>query len=264
MDCWLVTGGTLPDGVQTVDNATIVPILSIQSILLVGGEIEPVVPALPMDAMLSWINPAIGVNGGSPMDGDRITTIDDQSGNSNYVEQITPSLRPAYIESGINGLPSINYDLSSFLAWFPFAFSSNECSFWIAFKRNGAAFSGYSNLILLSSPVGLSQFLQINDIGGNINMNAATGTLDKLLTSADTDPVIIGVVKTATNMEYFVDGVSIGTNNGAQGMGGTAHLLGAFGINAFNGLIGEVVIWDKALDASEITQTNTYFNDKFL
>ena len=214
------------------------------------------------------IDPAFGVNGGSPSDTDPIEIIEDKSGNGNDFEQPNATFRPKWKLDGISGIPSIDTTgIVSYLQLLSTSLGSDEISFWIVLKREGSPNGGsYGSPLVLStnSYSGGGNFLQIHEsLTANYTLNASVASLDKALTLTTNDPYIFSFVKTATGMEYFVNGVSVGTNVGSQSLTSLAHIIGAIAGNSFNGLIGYFLLYNEAVSTPKRENIDNLFSLKF-
>ena len=221
---------------------------------------------LPTDAMIINLDPAIGVNSGNPVDGESMFLIADQSGESNdYVQSSSGALQPSWAQNAINGLPGINFDTASFLSTSG-VMLMDEISIFIAIKNQGAPHAGYGCPFIFgpASFVSAGSFMQMNTIGGTYNLNMQNDLLDQVLTTATNDAFVFGIVKTPAQVEYFVNGVSIGVNLGGQSINGTTHYLGGWANNFTNCLIGQMTVYGKALDSAETTQATNFYMNKFI
>ena len=222
-----------------------------------GDETEPLVPH--PDDMIVFLDPSIGF---TP------SLWSDQSGNSSDFSQSTPSAQPSQNLTGINGKPSVTMSGATYMELTKLL-TTTEITLHIVLKKNGAAVGGYASVIILSalgfSSVG-SNFIQINHgVSGGTQYvgNFATGTLDSTITDADSDPKLITIVKTATTVEYRVNGVSIATQSGVQNVTHTEHFIGAWAGKYFNGEIGDIIIYNKPQTTSPLEQTEAFLIDKY-
>ena len=62
-----------------------------------------------------WLKGNVGINAGTPVDGDAVYQWQDQSGNGNHFVQATAIRQPEYKASLINGLPGVFVDGTTFL-----------------------------------------------------------------------------------------------------------------------------------------------------
>ena len=62
-----------------------------------------------------WLKGNVGINAGTPADGDAVYQWQDQSGNGNHFVQATAIRQPEYKASLINGLPGVFVDGTTFL-----------------------------------------------------------------------------------------------------------------------------------------------------
>lgn len=222
---------------------------------------------IPDGNLFIHLDAAKGVNSGTPGDGESVANWADQSGNNNDFSQSAGAFQPMFKASSINGLPAIDFTNSSYLERLLTAIpSAPAMSFWIVLQRAGTPNSGYGNPLIVSADnfISASNFLQVNELGDvNFNLNASTNALDKTLAPITNAPMCFGFVKSATQIEYYVNGVSIGLKIGAQSANRLAHFIGAWSNNYFNGYIPEFALYTEETNATKTTNINNYFTLKY-
>lgn len=233
-------------------------------------------PDPPLTDLVVWLKADAGVNGGSVTDGAQVSTWADQSGNANDFSQAVLINQPTYKANAINGLPAIEFTAPQYLQRTLSTFLVDEASIYIVYQKLGGASGGqFAQIITLSAAsfMGVStEFMTINDVtvfagwpSNSYYNNWATAGLDGDMGASDANPTLLSVIKTTTGTERFKDYVSVGTGTGAQTMNGnTNHYIGSWfnSGRTIEGLIPEILIYDKAHNATERGEVFTYIQNK--
>lgn len=223
-------------------------------------------PVLPSDLFIH-IDPSIGINSGNPIDGESIFLAADQSGNNNDFVQLLGGLQPSWNLSGINGLPTINFNTASYLYKDDVLLSTENLSFFIVLKRNGNQLSGgYNSFAMIGASTYLAagmEYIHIRDGLGEFLFRTINGALNENLVNITSDTILISFVKSSTGVEYFINGVSLGINLGVQIIGGQFYSFGGWSGNLSNMELGEYLFWDRALNALETQTVHDILINKF-
>jgi hypothetical protein len=194
----------------------------------------------------------------------------DRVGNFN-ITQTTPANKPHYLITGINGLPALEFGISSnrMLSSDTFTITNPFTLFMVlAFDRTSGSkmtvfdtvVSGSNKRLFLSSSGGVAGQL---DVGlGNTNPNI-TGTYD-------TNPHIYalrsGGGTSGVNSELYIDGLSVDSSSAASIVEDSGVLSIGSSLsnnNFYDGKIGEIIFYDRSLNAEEIDLIETYLSDKW-
>jgi hypothetical protein len=218
-------------------------------------------PTPPLSGMTLWVNGRNGITSG----GGSVSAWADQSGSGNNFSQSTGSAQPTL--SSINGHTA--------LAFNPSVFSSMSCaagtainngSAWTIFavwQFNGSVgYADYNNTIL-------SVFAQIL-IGADKNGSNAEaysfqqGTHVAVSGGPATSPhYSMHQQNGSTTMSVAIDGGTPATTTVGSIGNWNCDYLGRNGVTTgsyFNGLIGEVIAWNRALSSGEITTVQNFLH----
>lgn len=269
LDAWIVTNNIegLPDGVSQSTNQSIVPITNIIGSYGILGQTMPPDLSLPTENLFINIDASSGVNGGVVSDGDLIYIIVDSSGNNNYFLQLIGVHQPTWKRLGINGVPSIDFTVLSYLYNQGMSIGSDSVSFFTVVQRKGPAIGPYGNILILSVPsytAAGNQYLQINEgRTAHYAFNSANPTLRRTLVSNTNTPIMLGFVKSPTQVEYFVDGVSVGIQLGSHSISAIQHYLGSWLNSSFNGYMGQFLLYKEVLNTAKIDKVHAFLKNKF-
>jgi hypothetical protein len=237
----------------------------------------PTPPEPPETDLILWLKADAGINGGNPVPGELINTWADQSGNNNDFTQLVGSRQPEYKPLGNLGVPCVYFDgiasidkLNS-----PIYTNNTDCTFFIvaqqlvspAVPNNGGSFLTQrlaftqDNFFTLYSE-------RVPAFGNNIYFYSGTGsTANQSLGTQDNLPHYLGVCKNATTANYYRDSFTpLATNPISQDW--TVfdnHYIGSqTGVGAFMiGDIYEVMMWDRELTPTEMSDLEAYFLSKY-
>ena len=195
-------------------------------------------------------------NGGSPTTNDDITVLYDQSPNG-FDMNVVSANPVKWVDNVINGKPAMKCD-SSYLANTSFNLTSLDVSIFVVLKRTSSNTGSYGNPFILAQTVGTpgSKFVQLNEDLSNNSMyqwNLNTGGLDMNVGANTNDTILFSLVKTATGIDYYKDGVLLGSGTGAQSFDNSTIMLGGWAANFFNGYMAEIVIYDEAVTLAKHT-----------
>ena len=225
------------------------------------------------DALWAWLDAAdlttITAESG------RVTDWADKSGNGHYAYQVSGSAaRPYTGLSTVNGLNVICFAGAQRLAFpasaFPNANGNNSIlavvkqdagntDTWIISGRNTSSISAYS--LLANSVAQGGSVVAAWHNNTNLASEVVLGTPDDL-------PHIVGFVRDGANIKaVYDDALSAGraaenvalSNNLYIGCRFSAAPYSAY----FSGEIAEILIYDKALTASELTHNTSYLQSKW-
>lgn len=230
--------------------------LSIQNVAFLGsGEFSP----LNLTNLYGWWDfsdlatiTKDGVN--------RVSQVNDKSGNSRHLTQITGGDQPLWVDNDQNGLDVIDFAGSRFLETATWVALSQPITYFIALLMpvNGgvdkAIVDSISNTSLVYKQTTDNRFLEF--AGDNMGFTEAgiQGT-NKYLTC----------IFDGTSSKYRVNGVHKNTEGTTVGTGTNNGLLvGARdGIMYSNTKIFEVIFINGSPSAVEITKTETYLANKW-
>jgi hypothetical protein len=214
-------------------------------------------------------------------DGTAVRIWSDQSGNGYDATQSTTAARPTYIASGLNGLPVVRFDGTDD----NLALSGGA----LGMLRNVA---GATVFLVVKYPANSTAMFPFA-----IRTNATTPRIQMLQSSAnkfqtagrrlDADTTITltstqsvttnAVIQTAfadyqnTILRQFINGTIDGENLSFQTSGNTSDTdsnaisIGATAVPSFplNGDIAEIIVYNRALNTSELSQVHRYLSRKW-
>lgn len=215
---------------------------------IIQKQLDQLNNVLPLEDLHLRINAMDGVNGGSVSDGDVVNTVEDWT--SNGFDFITSANPVIWRASRQNGQPAFE-TRSSYLQNTSFSIAPvDEISIFIVLQREEPNTGVYGSAFIISTSYSTpgSNFLQLNEgISPNYAVNFSQNALDKQLTPATNDAIIVNIVKTPTSATYYVNGVDLGTNLGIQDINNPSIFLGSFLNNHFQGLFYELIIYKGAM-----------------
>ena len=181
-----------------------------------------------------------------------ITTIYDQSGNSNNLTQATASNQGVIVSSGtintVNSKPCINLSASPVYYEALSSLSGNSKSFFMATKNNGADSGFYHNLFIISSSVSTTgNFCQLysSNASSSLVLNFSVAGLDINTSQAWTSQSLLSGIKSesGSSSSLYKNGTSIGTGTGTQSLESNLF-LNRYANNYANQQLQEFVIYD--------------------
>lgn len=208
-------------------------------------------------------------------DGTELTNWLDVSGNSNNFAGVGDD-RPFYYSDGINGLAAVQF--GGGLAD-PDTKRMDLVGGGTGLDITGDELTVFVVVQFYSMTPGAEQAVLGNYNGGGtgytVYKSRNTPTFEYYAGAGVTDgsivvdePTIFGGVKSATAVTMFQDGVEVGSTASTNPITSSAgpFTLGWSGYTdgPLRGYIGEILIYDRTLDSSEIAQVNDYLNDKWV
>jgi len=183
----------------------------------------------------------------------------DQSGNHINAFQETEGLRPEIIKSDVNGLSALRFGSGTFLdAPSKFPINSSYTIITVISPRNlnvtSNIFSGTSSRFFWFNGSAYPTFGQIGDSSAVSNVAApiAFCTVTAIANDSSKQASIYLNGKRSASSVYTVYNADSGIN------------IGAFAAyNTFEGDIAEVLVFKRALNTSELSEINTYLNNKY-
>jgi hypothetical protein len=214
-------------------------------------------------------------------DGTAVRLWSDQSGNGYDATQSTTAARPTYIASGLNGLPVVRFDgtddhlglsggalgllknvagATIFVAVKYSATAVNAPSFFAS--RNSTSTSVRILIRTSTAPKYNMQATRL-DADTAINMNSVQAT--------NTNSVVIQTAKADyqnQTLEQFINGTLDGsttfaTSGNTENADSLAIFLGRVSTTYLTGDIAEIIVYNRALNTSELSQVHKYLSMKW-
>jgi hypothetical protein len=184
----------------------------------------------------------------------------DKSGNANSLTQTTASLKPKTNTRTLNNKNVIEFDGGDIIR--SAAFSSVLSQPNTVFIVYQSDLSSLQYVLDGLSP-GTDRHLFVLDPAIGDFMFAGT----ELATSHGTPsiPYLVSLQFNTTSSEYYINGSLVASGNvGSQGFGGITLGSRYNDVTFFDGIIGEVIVYDKLLSISERQKVETYLKDKWI
>ena len=184
----------------------------------------------------------------------------DYNGTCNALSQATTNSRPSYSLSGINNLPSVSFASGQTLLLNVLKDGVlNVSTKIVVFSVDSKPSSGNSATILNNNPTANTQRIFIDPTYISVN-NGGTESANIAITYSIKNTYIVAVIFNGSNSYYKI-------NNGA------ITLASAIGINSSNdlivggenfvGKISEIIIFNRMLKETEITEIFNYLGKKY-
>lgn len=221
--------------------------------------------AVPSD--LSGLTLHLKADSLSLNDGDSVSTWADQSGNSNDATQATASNQPKYKTGIINGEPAVLSDGSNdFLDLPSLGISGSDNRHVFIVGRYQTLTLNENRLFQFndSGSTGTRWTVRLN--GGNLRIElAGSGYTSGLSVAADM-PFIAACALDGTTLGGHV----LRLNGDEESASGTNTVNTTDSANTifdsnqpYDGYIAEIILYNRALSASEVTQIEDYLNRKY-
>jgi hypothetical protein len=227
-----------------------------------GGGGALIDPELPTKGLLVWLRADRGIQ---QKDG-HVQVWQDQSGNLNNANQAGVSLRPAYLATGFNGRPTLEFDGQGQFLKFPDGFGdfSQGLTGFIVAKPSASE---------CASMVELSNGSEIDDIALGMWQNKWTYEVEVpylQLGSVDLERFSLYAVNhpPAGATELRIDGSTLNTlempvpvvpASGIRQHDFVGHTLYG-GCNYFKGQISEIILYSRSLNHSELSAIEEYLD----
>lgn len=196
--------------------------------------------------------------------GGAVSQWDDLSGNGNNATQTTGSVQPTLQTTGINGLPSLNFDGTDRMTTPTFGNTITECTIAVVTKISSLDNIAPTFFAQLSGVRNKRYFAQsttsfLTD-GGTTNVSLLFDHLNQTaisiitLESPNNGTIIINKVNTASSTVVNVTSSNLGFVIGDWSSGGGRGITG---------LLSEFIVFDYVLNNNEIGQLESYLNNKY-
>lgn len=224
-----------------------------------------------------WLNATAGVT----TSGSTVTGWADQSGNGHDGSHTTGS--PQLIGGAINGLPAINFDGTiDYFALAGGAVLASDSFTIFAVATDTGPSAGYRNIYSNWDAGNSWSSVFLGTADGDSPARSGRVTDGLYATNAITDPttpfISWGVYQGGVNAELFVDGASVGSEaqnnlpadisnpNGQRDVSTPSYIgrQGSFSGESWQGLIGEVLVYEGALTPQQQAEVYGYLNAKWV
>ncbi len=219
--------------------------------------------------------------------GDKIKSWNDYNPESVFKvnpSQSTSTYQPTYVSNGINNLPSLQFNNSEFLSSLPasggvvpLSFGNDSLTFVAVFKRTALAdqvifeqnatsvAAGQRASMFLSgtSPYNIGFVGESNDFMATSSLSyASQGSAYIAVITVNNSGAVATYLNTTTSPSGSTGTISSATENVAEG-GFYVAVKGSNSLQKFSGLISEIMVFDRAVSSSELSEIMTYLSKKY-
>jgi hypothetical protein len=244
-------------------------LLGTAAISLGGGSMYAAVPDFGDGSLKLWLD-ATAITGLT--NGQAVSTWTDSSGNGNNAVQVSPSQNPIYLSSAFNGKPVVRFDgVNDYLdAGNGFPITGNGLTIFTVLRINA---DNGSEGILGNRGGGAGYLLsecgepdcgdRFTFVGGTTAVSSPPGVLG----SVPGQKLVLSALKDGGTLTIYTNAVQIAMSGGDGALTdlGTTVLIGYdYQSSAtLNGDLGAVLIYNRALTASERQSVNEFFFAEF-
>lgn len=230
-------------------------------------------PNVPLAGLKAWFRADAGVT----RNGSGVAAWTDQSGSGTTAAQATAANQPAYVTGSINGLPALRFNGTSQFLTFNLPLNGLSGMTLVLVSAAGVDTDGSSNGVS-SAPLFWNETaswgtVHLSPFPRMVKYRFGTGQINNL--PIYTRPAAIGssyslatAIKAGTSESLFVNGTQVLTQTGKLATIANVSALGNIGRGYnnntyFTGQIAEVLIYNRALTATERQQVEQYLLAKY-
>jgi prepilin-type N-terminal cleavage/methylation domain-containing protein len=258
-----------------------------QSKINVAQSLTSSSPVASIPDLTLWLEPTLdnsitsATNGQNPENGDLISSWNDnnlQSLSKINLTQATSINRPTYTINGINGLPSLsfsgNQNLINSNPAGPITINSNKYTIIVVVKTIAASNQTFQQIFEqgpnINPPAGTAVAISFEPVS-NKGLGLATYYNDYFPNTYTQNKIwLFTAVASGTNAvtTYTNSNNAVSSNLAATNFGPSVqNLMIGNRIDtmdqAFQGLISEIIVYDRALKKSEVVEINNYLSKKY-
>jgi len=218
---------------------------------------------IPSNGLLLWLDAAdestITKDGG-----DFVSLWEDKSGNGNDASQSNASYKPKWYSTLFNGKPCLDFDGTN--DWLDLTGMTNSASDYTVFLvlRNDVT-SGTYRYIWDNHTYRLV-LAQVGSVSGKVGYSEPSDGWQNVDDAQAGNQYLMYLLEDPVGKLYR-NGIQIGTDKDYTKTGvdeevviGTSHVMtGSY----FNGTLSEIIIYNRALNSSEIAQVESHINEKW-
>lgn len=246
------------------------PFFNNSSVVTANYQLDPDSLPISRSGLQLWARADNGIT----LSGNNVTKWADMSGSGNDLTQSVTADQPTIVNSAISGLPAVKFDAAS--------------SQFLQLPAGFADFTSGASLFLVAKPVSVTSGARLLDLGNgaasdNLYLSEPTSTGVSFFTyNGATSSSVTSSSAMTLNQFQLLDVVYNGSStasiftDGVQGAQGTSmstlnYILrssnfvgqGSAGGNFFDGQIAEIVLYNRALTASERAAVQGYLLSKY-
>lgn len=215
-----------------------------------------------------WLKADSGTSTG--VDGQPINSWQDQSASGDDAIQVSVSSQPLYKLNQINGNPALLFSGSEFLELGLSGINNQDYSIFVVAKRTSGDDKQYILGIQQSDDDDGMSFGYVTSSGVEMNQYGSTAKLaiNPYDSSSEMPAILIGEFDDiqGKKMIQIYNGVSDNKKNSntvRYYLSGTGSIGRGNGTELFNGLIAEVIIYDRVLTSQELKKLHSYLCIKY-
>lgn len=257
------------DQTRTMKFLAYEPFFNNSSVLSVLFQANNNTNAIPRSGLMLWLD----ANNSLTLSGSDVTTWADISGSQNNATQSTSLDQPTLVTNAINGLPAVAFNGSSQFLQLPAGFANftSGCSIFVVTNpttvSTGARFIDFgngsaSNNVLLDEPSSSGAALYVYNGSSPTNVTSSSAiTLNQF-------QLLEAVHNGTASATISTNGVFGAQNNSMNSINNTSRAnnyigQGSGGGNYFQGQIAEILVYNRAVTASEQASIEGYFLGKY-
>jgi hypothetical protein len=263
-------GTAIPVNQPTTFNAIgIAPFFNNSSVASATYQFSPVAGVIPNNGLMLWLKADTGVT----LTSNKVSSWSDQSGSGNTATQTVAANRPTVVASAINGLPAVKF--------------ASATSQFLKLPAGMANFSSGASIFAIVSPTTFPTAARILDFGNgsasdNLLIQEPSSNAAALYTYNGSSPTSVTGSSALTANQYqlleAVDGSGTATlyTNAVQQAQNTSmnslnnitranNFIGqaSAGGSYFNGEIAEILVYNRAVTASEKASIEGYLLSRY-
>lgn len=230
-----------------------------------GSGLSPITDPTDLAGCIGWFDAgqiAGATNGGS------LASWPDMSGNSNDATQATSGKKPKWWSSGPpagvnpNGLPVVYFGQAGATTYLdtPSLSDPAECTIFLLAQLTGG---GDGNAFIDKAAGGTGRVVCYTATATQLELYAGT-SLDGTIANAPMTPSVLAFVSNGGSSLVRLNGATIASGNAGTNSLGSARIGAAnSGSVGIAGSLAEVIIYSRALNATDYGQVEAYLNTKY-
>lgn len=205
-----------------------------------------------------WLRPESGIlrNGAG-----EVTAWQDSSGQGNHATQTNPAAMPAFSPGSFGAMPGVTFDGDD---WLTGAAGMSTGSYTKVVRVLLSDFSLTGNILSSAAASGTRHALYMATSPQPRLWHSASFVTSTASMTAGQGHLLTATYDSATKLgTLYLDGVQVGTGTAAANNADPTYQLGAINTSNFmRGAIGEALVYDRVLNATERTNVEAYLAAK--
>jgi len=243
-------------------------IISAVLLLAICGGLMAQAPGGVPSGLVVWLKANQGTDGLN--DGDLLSIWGDHSGLGNNATQPVAAAKPIFLKTALNGNAAVQFNGGArFFNINLLGISNSQYTILSVIRRGAAASNQYFLGVQQSSPTGLHMGYRLNNslrlFDNTVSANAAVANFSA---GNETPAIVISsysntVGRTVTEVKNGASSFGWNANTGAMVFTGNGAIGRGFNANGFNGLVAEVIVYNRVLTTAELKNIQTYLSVKY-